>query len=120
MYMYVAPCCCNVICIYSIQVRRLQKLGDKAFKKKDYAKASDCYKEALEIDAENVQLLSKRAVSNIELKDYPEARVDADVLVKLNPHVPQVLKERKYITHTDYLPKMIIRLSASITFEIVN
>ncbi|XP_072176653.1 uncharacterized protein [Diadema setosum] len=70
-------------------VRQLQKLGDKAFKKKDYEKASAYYKEALEIDAENVQLLSKRAVSNIELKNYREARLDADVLVKLNPHVPQ-------------------------------
>lgn len=70
-------------------VRQLQKLGDKAYKKKDYARASACYKEALEIDAENVQLLSKRAVSNIELKDYPEARIDAEILVKLNPHVPQ-------------------------------
>ncbi|XP_041481056.1 tetratricopeptide repeat protein 28-like [Lytechinus variegatus] len=70
-------------------VRKLQKLGDKAFKKKDYAAAAACYKEALEIDEENVQLLSKRAVSNIELKDYQEARIDADILVKLNPHVPQ-------------------------------
>lgn len=76
--------------IFFLQVRKLQKLGDRAFKKKNYADASACYKEALEIDEENVQLLSKRTVSNIELKDYQEARIDAAVLVRLNPHVPQV------------------------------
>ncbi|XP_072016745.1 uncharacterized protein [Amphiura filiformis] len=70
-------------------VRNLQKHGDSAFKSKDYAQAVTCYSEALEIDSENAQILARRAVSYIELKEFSKAGDDARLLVKLNPHVPQ-------------------------------
>ncbi|XP_071802673.1 uncharacterized protein [Asterias amurensis] len=70
-------------------VKRLQQEGDAAFRNKDFATAAACYGEALEIDTDNAQLLARRAVSNIELREYAEARKDAENLIKLNPHVPQ-------------------------------
>ena len=76
--------------IIFFQVRHLQKHGDIAFRSKDYPNAVMCYSEALEIDTDNAQILARRAVSYIELKDYTKAEEDARLLVKLNPHVPQV------------------------------
>ena len=71
-------------------MRALQQQGDAAITAKDYAGAAACYGEALEIDSENPQLLARRAMCNIELKEYTKVEEDARALIKLNPHVPQV------------------------------
>ena len=71
-------------------MKRLQQQGDAAFRSKDYSQAVACYAEALEIDNDNAQLLARKTVANIELGENAEARKDAEYLIKLNPHVPQV------------------------------
>ncbi|KAJ8038950.1 Tetratricopeptide repeat protein 28 [Holothuria leucospilota] len=71
-------------------VLHLQKLGDELFEQKNFRQAVLFYSDALEIDEENAQLLSRRAIANSHLRNYKQALRDAEILVKFNPHVSKV------------------------------
>ncbi|PIK41499.1 putative tetratricopeptide repeat protein 28 [Apostichopus japonicus] len=71
-------------------VLHLQKLGDEAFHRKNFHQAVTFYSDALEIDEEHAQLLSRRAIANSHLRNYKQAQRDAEILVKFNPHVSKV------------------------------
>nr|XP_002732922.1 PREDICTED: tetratricopeptide repeat protein 28-like [Saccoglossus kowalevskii] len=63
--------------------------GDRAFGDKDYVEAIKCYSEALEIDGSNTDILSARAAVYMETKQYEMAQKDAEILVKVDPLIPQ-------------------------------
>lgn len=85
----------------------LQKLGDEAFHRKNFHQAVTFYSDALEIDEEHAQLLSRRAIANSHLRNYKQAQRDAEILVKFNPHVSKV----EHCTPTSQYLHFLIPLS---------
>jgi tetratricopeptide (TPR) repeat protein len=69
-------------------VRKLQDLGNKAFKDKDYGEAISNYSAAIAADTDNVQhhvLLSNRSISWHNSRFFKEAEDDAHKIIALKP-----------------------------------
>ncbi|XP_062930243.1 tetratricopeptide repeat protein 28-like [Mobula hypostoma] len=73
----------------SQKVACLQVQGDEALKKASYQEAVHSYTQGLMLDPKNCELLSCRAVAFIQVKQYEDARSDGEILIQIQPDVPQ-------------------------------
>ncbi|XP_059850356.1 tetratricopeptide repeat protein 28-like isoform X2 [Hypanus sabinus] len=73
----------------SQKVACLQVQGDEALTKANYQEAVHSYTQGLMLDPKNCELLSCRAVAFIQMKQYEDARFDGEILIQIQPDVPQ-------------------------------
>ena len=81
-----------------MQVKHLQKKGDKAFHGKNFSEALVCYNDALEIDENNVGALASRAAVFIEMENYILAQQDAEKILSVSPRQSQVILNAIFTT----------------------
>ncbi|RUS35526.1 hypothetical protein BC938DRAFT_480333 [Jimgerdemannia flammicorona] len=67
----------------------LQRRGNEQFIRKEYASAIDSYTQALELEPDDVALLSNRAHAHLQLQQFRKALQDAEAALKLDGANPK-------------------------------
>ena len=74
--------------------KELNKLGTKAFQKKNYAKAEKCYSEAIELNTGCRPLWTNRAACRNTMKKYGDAISDCDTALSIDPKCTRSIIEK--------------------------
>lgn len=73
-----------------MSVDELKAQGNAAIAAHDYAKAIDCYTQAIKLDPSNHVLYSNRSAAYASSHEYEKALEDADKTIELQPDWPKV------------------------------
>ena len=68
-----------------IKAKELKESGNKAFGKKKYEEAEQCYSQAIELNMSSRPLWTNRAICRNAMQKYEEAIADCDSALSINP-----------------------------------
>eukprot|EP00931_Biecheleriopsis_adriatica_P122780 TRINITY_DN97809_c0_g1_i1.p1 TRINITY_DN97809_c0_g1~~TRINITY_DN97809_c0_g1_i1.p1 ORF type:complete len:334 (-),score=80.05 TRINITY_DN97809_c0_g1_i1:96-1097(-) len=99
------------------EVRALKERGDEAYASRDYAKAAECYSEALE-EVQDVVVLSNRSASYSQRRRFDKALVDADKALKMEPCWARLYHRRGHaLFHLGCLNEAVLAFERGLELE---
>jgi DnaJ family protein C protein 7 len=79
---------------YNSHAQKYKELGNQAYKAQDYSKAITHYTKAIEIDPQDPNFFTNRALCYYNLNRYEECVKDCDRALRINTNLPKALKKK--------------------------